>query len=1017
MKVNISAWAQRHHRSILFFLIALGIGGALSIRQMPVGLFPPTTFPRVVVSIESGDRPASRMEVEVTVPVEEVLRAVPGLRRVRSTTSRGAAEVSVDFNWGEDMIAAMLQVESAISRLTGTLPQGTTFEVRRMDPTVFPVIAYSLVSDTRSLVELRDLALYQIRPALSSIEGVSNIGVLGGHTAEYQVMVDPARLDAFGLTMSEVASSLSGSNVVQAVGRVEDMHRLYLVLSDTQFQGFDAIEQTVIRQGSGGIVRLEDIADVVRGTAPQWTRATADGHDAVLFQVYQQPGGNTVQIAHKTEQQLSSLRSALPSDVRIAKWYDQSELIVSSARSVRDAMIIGVLLAIVVLLLFLRNIRVTLVALISVPLVLSVVVLVLHLRGFGFNIMTLGGMAAAVALVIDDSLVMIEHILRRFHEEKGSVHDRVMVAASEFTRPLAGSSAATLIIFAPLAFLSGVTGAFFGALSITMATCLLVSFFIAWIAVPLLALHMLHLKHAVEPSGQPSLLDRGYTRLMRTLGHLRWAAPVLLIALLGGGFIASQRVGQGFMPKMDEGGFILDYVAAPGTSLTDTDAMVRQIEDILQSTPEVETYSRRTGMQLGGSLTEANEGDFFIKLTPQPRRHVEQIMDDIRERVRVQVPGLETEMPQLMEDLIGDLTAVPQPIEIKLFSDDDAQLRATAEAVAAAIETDVLGVVDVKTGVVLAGDAMVITVDRDHAALYGLSVNEITDAIDAYIGGVTPTQVQVGPKMVDIRLWTPESLRSSVPALEALRIRTQDGAMIPLERVASVTTVSGQPQITREDLKRMVAVTGRISGRDMGSTVRDVIARLKQPGLLPQGMTWRLGGLYEQQRQAMRALIAVFLAALALVYTLLLFLYEDFRVAALMMFTVGAAAAVSLGGLWATGTELNITAMMGLTMIIGIVTEVLIFYYSEFVGIDPNTPLIDRLIEAGRNRARPIAMTTLAAILAMLPLALGLGEGSAMLKPMAIAIVSGLLAQFPLVIIVFPILLTLGRKRTSPVVS
>jgi len=1010
--MNVTAWAQRHHRSILFFLIALGLGGAMSIRQMPVGLFPPTTFPRVVVSIESGDRPASRMEIEVTVPVEEALRAVPGLKRIRSTTSRGAAEVSVDFAWGEDMIAAMLQVESAVSRLGGLLPPGTSFEVRRMDPTVFPVIAYSLVSDTESLVDLRDMALYQIRPSLSSIDGVANIAVLGGQTAEYQVLVDPARIDALGLTMNDVAQALSGSNVVQAVGRVEDLHRLYLVLSDTQFQSFDEIEQTIIRKDLGGLVRLEDIAEVVKGTKPQWTRVTADGHDAVLFQVYQQPGGNTVQIAHQADAQLAELESSLPNDVRISKWYDQSELIVASAMSVRDAIIIGIILAVVVLLLFLRNLRITLIAVVSVPLVLAVVVLLLHSRSLGFNIMTLGGMAAAVALVIDDSVVMIEHIIRKFHVEQGTVRERVLIAATEFTRPLAGSSAATLIVFAPLAFLSGVTGAFFGALSITMATCLLVSFFIAWIAVPILAMHVLHIDDAEEPHDGATLLSAIYERLIRFLGYLRWGVSVLILGVLAMGYVASKQVGQGFMPAMDEGGFILDYVANPGTSLDDTDQMVRSVEDILQSIPEVDTYSRRTGIQLGGGLTEANEGDFFIKLTPQPRRHVEAIMDDIRDRVHQRVPGLEIEMPQLMEDLIGDLTAVPQPIEIKIFSDDEAKLSAIAQAVATAIEQDVPGVVDVKAGVVLAGDALVIRVDRDLAALEGLSVDAITAQLDAYIGGTTPTQVQVGPKMVDIRVWTPEKLRDQATAIESLRIRAPSGALVPMSRIAKIDTVSGQPQITREDLKRMIAVTGRISGRDMGSTVQDVIKRLSQSdGLIPDQMTWRLGGLYEQQRIAMKALVAVFIAAIALVYTLLLFLYEDFRVAFLMMLTVGSAAAISLIGLWVTGTELNITAMMGLTMIVGIVTEVLIFYYSEYNGLGLDMPMLDRLILAGRNRARPIAMTTLAAILAMMPLALGLGEGAAMLKPMAIAIVSGLLAQFPLVIIVFPVLLMIGARK------
>ena len=1009
--MNVAAWAQRHVRSILFFLIALGLGGVLSIGSMPVGLFPPTTFPRVVVSVEAGDRPADRMEIEVTVPVEEALRSVPNLRRVRSTTSRGAAEISLDFAWGEDMIAASLQVEAALGRLSVSLPAGCLFDVRRMDPTVFPVIAYSLVSDTRSLVELRDIATLQLRPALSSIKGAANIAVLGGEQAEYQVLIEPDRLQAFGLSMQDVAEALGQANVVSAVGRVEDLHRLYLVHSDGQFQAPKEIENTIVRQDQGGLLRLRDLGQVIEGEAPQWTRVTADGHDAVLFQLYQQVGGNTVQIARSADAELQALAASLPSDVRIAKWYDQSELIRASANSVRDAILIGILLAAVVLLLFLRNVRITFVAIVSVPLVLAIVVLILRVRGDSFNIMTLGGMAAAVALVIDDAVVMIEHIIRRFHEVEGGVHDRVRHAAAEFTRPLVASSSATLIIFAPLAFLSGVTGAFFGALSITMATCLMASFLIAWLAVPLLSLRLLKLDQETQSQDATTKKADLYTKVLKGLFRVRFVAPLVLVALVATGVIASQRLGQGFMPAMDEGGFILDYVSEPGTSLEDTDAMVRIVEEILQATPEVETYSRRTGLQLGGSLTEANEGDFFIKLKPQPRRAVEQIMDSIREAVLARVPGLEIEMPQLMEDLIGDLTAVPQPIEIKLFADDEAQLTAVAEAVAAAIETDVAGVVDVKTGVVLAGDALIITVDRELAALNDLTVASVAEQLDALIAGVTPTQIQIGPKLVDIRLWTPSATRDRSAALMGLKVRNASGAFVPIERVAQIEAVRGQPQITREDLKRMIAVTGRISGRDMGSTVGDVIKRLDQGGLIPGGVTWRLGGLYQEQQAAMRSLSIVFAAAFALVATLLLFLYENFIVVFTMMLTVVGAAGAALIGLWLSGTELNITAMMGLTMVIGIVTEVLIFYYSEFEETEASAAFSARLITAGRSRMRPIAMTTVAAILAMLPLALGLGEGSEMLRPMAIAIVSGLLAQLPLAVIVFPALLSLWGVR------
>ena len=952
------------------------------------------------------------MAVEVTYPVEEAVRAVPGVRSVRSATSRGSAEISINFAWGEDMVASMLQVESAISRQLSSLPTGLTFDVRRMDPTVFPVLGYSLTSDTHSLSELHDLALYHIRPVLSTVTGVAKVGVQGGEVEEYQVTIDPTKLDSFGLTLDDVAQTLSAANVLTAVGRLEQHYKLYLILSNTQFQQFEEIGKAILRSGTNGLVRLEDVATVSRGTEPNWTRVTADGHDAVLFDVYQQPGGNTVQISRDISQKLVELKQRLPAGVRLANWYDQSQLIVASATSVRDAILIGIVFAAIVLLLFLRSIKITLIAAFTVPVVLAATVLLLYVLHMSFNIMTLGGMAAAVALIIDDAMVMIEHLIRRLRGGEGHYHERVMAATVEFTSPLAGSSLSTIIIFAPLAFLSGVTGAFFKALSLTMATSLIISYLVAWLAIPLLALHLFSQKDAKAEEG--ALFDTLFKRpyrwfMMRLLPH-PWLFLLIIIPLLAVGALAYGRIGSGFMPAMDEGGFVLDYLSEPGTSLSETDRLLRQVEAILRATPEVETYSRRSGLQLGGGITESNNGDFFVRLKNPPRRGIEEIMDDVRGRINKEVPGLAIEILQLMEDLIGDLTAVPQPIEVKLYSDDGAVLGELAPKVAEAIGK-VRGVVDVNDGLVLAGDALDIKVDREKAALEGVDPDSITTMLESFLSGKVTTSVQKGPKMVGLRVWIPSKNRSNINDLESLRMRAPDGHLFPLERIASVETISGQPQIMRDDLKRMVAPTGRISGRDMGSTIHDVIDALNRPGLLPKGVYYELGGLYREQQIAFRGLLTVFGAAVVLVFVLLLFLYESFRVAVAMLVMPLLAVAAVFVGLWVTGTELNITAMMGMTMIVGIVTEVSIFYYSEYHDLPETMELRARLVEAGMNRMRPIAMTTVAAILALLPLALGLGQGSAMQKPLAIAIISGLIVQLPIVLTILPALLALFGRR------
>lgn len=1008
--MSLSAWAHSHARSVLFLFSALALAGAVASFSLPVSLFPQVSFPRVRITLDAGDRPAEQMTVEVTTPVEEAVRAIPGVRSVRSTTSRGTAEISVNFNWGEDMISGMLQCQSQVNRILPGLPTGTSFEVERMDPTVFPVIAYSIISDSHSLIELRDLALYILRPALSTVQGVARVGVQGGRVEEYRVTVDPDKLQSFNMTLADVASALSASNVLVAVGRLEQYDKLYLVVSDTRFKKFDELEKTVLRSNPNGVVLLDDVATVEHSNEPQWVRVTADGHDAVLFQVYQQPSGNTVEIARGIRAKLREIKKQIPEGVKIASWYDQSDLIIASEHSTRDAIVIGMILAAFVLLIFLRNWKVTLIATLTVPAVLAATILLLYVLKMSFNIMTLGGMAAAVGLIIDDAIVMVEHIDRRVRAAgEGDSRAQVLNAAREFTNPLAGSSAATIIIFTPLAFLSGVTGAFFKALSLTMAASLIISFVVAWLAVPILCAALLKRKKT-ELGERGAFTRRVHTiyreNMQRLLRQPRFVI-VFVIPLVLLGFIAFKNVGSGFMPVMDEGGFVLDYISPPGTSLAETDRLLRQVEAVLQKTPEVETYSRRTGLQLGGGVTEANIGDFFVRLKPFPRRGIEEIMNDVRDEIEKRIPGLQIELAQLMEDLIGDLTAVPQPIEIKLYSDDDQLLRTLPPRVADTI-SKVRGVVEVKNGIVPAGDALNIQVDRVKVGLEGMDPEAVTKALDDFLSGKVTTHILQGPKLIAARVWIPRDARDTMRNIDNLLLRAPDGHLFPLKRVATLVPVSGEPEIMRDDLKRMIAVTGRISGRDLGSTVSDVKRALAGSGAIPNNVLYTFGGLYEQQQIAFRGLTIILVAAILLVFLLLLFLYESFRVAlAMLLIPVFAVAGVFVG-LWVTHTEFNITSRMGMTMIVGIVTEIAVFYYSEFRSLPASD---DRLILAGINRMRAISMTILAAILALLPLALGLGHGSAMQQPLAIAIISGLIFSLPLVLIVLPALLSIFDRK------
>ncbi|MBS0515891.1 MAG: efflux RND transporter permease subunit [Proteobacteria bacterium] len=1007
--MNFVGLIEHHARSLLCIAFALAVAGLVAAFILPVGLFPQVSFPRVVVDLSSGDRPADQTVLAVTRPVEEAIRSVPGVREVRSASSRGSAQISVDFGWGRDMIATTLLVDSAIAQALPKLPTGTTYGVRRMDPTVFPIISYALTSDQLTPNQLRDLAQYELVPLLAPVNGLARVDVQGGLIDEVHVEADTHKLNEYGIGMNELVAAVTAGNSLQAVGRVQDRDKLFLVVSNSNLRSIDELKNIVVRGDAAGVVHLSDVAEVGPGAAPFWLRVVEDGKPAVLFNVYEQPDGNAVQIAKDVRARLATYK--LPAGVKLANWYDQSTLVLESGASVRDAVIIGLILAGIVLFVFLRNVRVMLIAVLVVPATLTITVLVLSVAGMSFNIMTLGGIAAAVGLVIDDMIVIVEHIARRAGA-KGIEDGKaaVLPATREFLRPLTGSSLATLIVFLPLSFMSGVTGSFSKALAVTMAAALMISYLFAAFVVPVLARYFIDFKKWHDPAADR---DDWLSRTHRRMLERAFAKPLILLGaivpLLLVGALAYNNVQSGFMPKVDEGGFVMDFYTKPGTSLDETERELQQIEAILKEQPEVDTFSRRTGTGLGGDLGEPHHGDFFVRLKSDHERGTEEVMAAVLEDIQKNVPGVDIELAQLMEDLIGDLTAVPQPIEIQLYAEDPAKLIPQAKKVAAAI-AKIPGVVEIKDGVMLAGDGIDMKVDPVKAAFEGVTPDEVSKAVDVAINGAIATQLPQPNKLIDVRVRMPRAMNLHLEDLADLPIRATDGHLFPLKRVATLTPVSGEPEIKRDNLQPMVAVTARIEGRGMGAAVADVEKVLVQKGMLASGVRYEMGGLYRQQQIAFASLAVVFIAALIAELVLLLILYEDFW---LPLIIVGTSLLSTTGvfiALWITGVELNITALMGMTMVIGIATEMAIFYVSEYTELAHTMPLRQALFEASRNRLRPITMTTLAAILTLLPLAFAIGQGSGIQQPLAIAIIAGLVIQYPLVLLAMPVLIGIAQR-------
>lgn len=1009
----------RHQRSIWLSVFLVTLAGLVSATRLPVTLFPHIDYPRVVVSMDAGDRDAHQMESNVTRPAEIALREIPGVTQIRSTTSRGTAEVALSFDWGDDMVAATLATQGALATILPDLPTGTRFSVRRSDPTIFPVLGISLTSDKRDGVALAQIAQLKLRPLLSTVSGVAGVDVLGGSNPEVEVEVDPAKLSALGMTINDVNTALAGANTVAAVGKIEDRHRLYLTLVEDRLESEVDIRAIPVKAGNAigaGVATLGQIATVRRAPAPVWTKVTSNGANAVLVNIRQTPTADAVGLVASVQDRLKSV--ALPADVKVSFFYDQSELVTGAANSVRDAILLGALLAGVVLFLFLRSWRLMVITATLLPAVLAATCLVLYALHMSFNMMTLGGMAAAVGLVVDDAVVMLEHLMRRLQEAEGSKERPSMLAAArEMAKPLLGSTIATIVVFLPLAFISGVTGGFFKALAVTMVAALSVSLVYARYVLPIIADRWLTEKDAEAADKAEKFTDaigkryesvtgRAFTRPAVVAGV---GATVLLLI----GLFSFSNVQSGFMPVMDEGGFILDYKAKPGSSLTDTDKLLRQVEKIIQATPEVTSYSRRTGVQLGGGLTEADEGDFFIRLNNGSRRDIEEVMTEIRDKVAANVPGLEVETAQLMEDLIGDLTAVPQPIEVKLFGDDPAQLEQSAEKVVEAMKK-VGGIAEVASGLRVAGDAIIIKVDRAAASLAGLAPDAVSQQVQTLVGGNIATQVISGEQVIDVRVRLPQELRQRARALESLTVRAANGNSVPLREIADISIQAGQRQITREDLAPFIPVTARLNGSDLGTAISDVQAAVA--GLhLPASVRVDYGGLYQQQKQSFRDLTTVFIAALLLSALLLTLLYERWAFTVAVIATVLLSTMAVFFGLWVTGIELDISALMGLTMVVGMLTELAIFYLAELPEGEEVTA--KSLLHAGRARLRPIVMSALIAILTLAPLALGIGRGSGLQRPLATAIIFGLAVGAPLVLTMLPtlVLVLMRKKGETPV--
>jgi CzcA family heavy metal efflux pump len=1020
-------WLTRWSRTIFFFVVVLAVAGAWLAFHIPVSVFPQTNFPRVVIGVDNGVMPVEQMEVTITRPIEDAVNSVPGLLTVRSITSRGSAEVSLFFNWNVDMFQTLQYVNSAVSRVQQSLPSTAQITTHKLTFATFPILGYALTSDTVPQTRLWEIATYELKPPMNRLPGVSTVIVQGGQVPEYHIIPNTARLMAASLTISDVVNAIQQTNLVQSPGLYQANHQLILALTGDQAHNLQQLAAISVKATTGGVpIRLSDVAQVVPATEPVYTIVTSNGKPAVLLNVARQPDSNTVAVAEEVAAEVARLRAALPAGVHLEPFYDQSNLVRDSIKSVRDAILIGLLLAAVILVLFLRDWTSSLVAGLVIPVTILVTFIILWALGESFNLMTLGGLAAAVGLVIDDAIVVVENIV--LHRESGESRlEAVRKALHEITHPLVGSTITPIVVFLPLISVTGVTGTFFRALALTMTVALLTSLALALTWTPALSLALLRSNHegmrnrreeedSAHHHGLMAPVLRLHERVLRTaLTRPLWLAGACLL-LVAGVYFAYRGLGSDLLPAMDEGGFVLDYIMPAGSSLEETNRVLLHVDRILHQIPEVTTTSRRTGLQMGlAAVTEANTGDFTVLLRNHRSRGIDDVMEDARQRIHAAEPELDIEFTQVLQDMIGDLSNSPEPVQIKLFSTNGSLLNELGPRVGDAI-AKVPGVVDVQNGIdnTISGPATTFQVQPGIASRLGFTAAEVaTDATSILDGITTPDPLIENGRPYTVRVRLDDSHRDSLDAIENTVFVSPTGKMATLGSLAQIQQLPPQNEILRENLQQMIAVTGRLEGSDLGSAIRRVqqtVADLH----LPSSVRVEYGGTYQQQQQSFHELVQVLLLALVLVFGVLLAEFRNFSApVAVLVSSVLSTAGVILA-LLITGITFNVASFMGLIMVIGIVAKngILLLDADDRFRRQGYSPY-DAMVNAARRRLRPIVMTALAAMTGMLPLALALGAGSQMLQPLAVAVIGGLLISMVLSLIVTPAVYYFLSRRTE----
>jgi heavy metal efflux system protein len=1004
---------SHHKKSIIGLAVLTMLAGFFSFSKLKTGLFPDITFPKLKVIADAGQQPVDKMMATVTVPLENVIKKTEGLDYIRSTTSRGSCEISVFLKWSADVDVAKLQMESLINNIRNNLLAGTQITVEKMNPSILPVMGFSLEGN-RSSIELKKIAQLQIKPFIAATPGVSDVAVIGGKTKEYQLLLKQDKLTELGITPQQISNVVGQTNVLQSNGYISDYNRLYLTITDNAIENKTELENLVIVNSAKRIIHLKDIADIKIAEAKEYVKINANGKDVPLIAVIKQPNANLVDVNNEVLKKVKELENILPKDVKLKPYYLQADFVKESVKSIEDVLWIGLLLAIVVVIVFLRSWKSSLVILLTIPTTLALTMVCLYAFGYTFNIMTLGAIAAAIGLMIDDAVIVVEQIHRSHEEQPTETMPVIVSKAIKYLFPsMIGSSMSTIVIFVPFILMSGVAGAYFKVLAFTMIITLTVSFLVTWLVLPaLFLLFPYKIKNMVVaqenvPVKKVKKQQGGWIRFFIKHAYISIIFACVCAFII---YFLPSKMPTGFLPEMDEGGIVLDFHSAPGTTLEETDRMLKEVDKIVQQQPEVDNFSRRLGTQMGFFITEPNRGDYLIQLKKKRGLTTDEVSAEIRKKIEATIPQIQVEFGQVIGDMLGDLMSSVEPIEIKVYGDNQQKLQEVSQQVAEII-SGIKGVADVFDGIKIAGPEIFVEPNVAKLAQFGVSPTDFQFQLQTQLEGNVISTIMEKEQMVNIRMLYPNAQRTNLNSLQNGNILLPNGLLKSINTVADVRAKVGVAEIERENQKMIGAITARLENRDLGSTLKEIQKEIATKLSLPAGYHIEYGGSYAQQQQAFSELLYILLAACLLVFVVLLTLFREFIVSFFIILLAVLGVAGCLLALYLTHTPLNVGSYTGIIMIVGIIGENAIFTYQQYLQARLTMDTKESIVYSISARLRPKLMTAFGAIMALLPLALGIGAGAQLHQPLAIAVIGGLCAALPLLLIVLPTFLRMIHRK------